>query len=171
MGRTMIRAALAVIVVAIMGAAILGIGLVDAPADKEPAPSAAQHAAAKQRTAAGGATVRAGRQAFEDEGCDRCHSIAAIGADGKLGPRLDALDDDSEDIAESITDPRDDITDGYEEELMPTDYGEELDPDTIRALAAFIAAASGREAEDSEDFGEGRGRGRGRSGRGGGDDG
>ncbi len=160
----MIRAALAALVVLVMGAAIVGIGMGDAPADKQPAPTAAQVAAAKQRIAA----TPEGLELFADEGCDRCHSIAAVGADGKLGPRLDMVDDDAEDIAESITDPRDDIVDGFSEKLMPTDYGEELSPNEIAALAAFLAAASGGE-DDGEDN-SGRGRGRRRSGHGGGSD-
>jgi cytochrome c553 len=100
---------------------------------------------------------------FTDEGCDRCHSLAAIEADGKLGPRLDMLDDDAEDIAESITDPRDDIEDDYPENLMPTDYAQRMSRAEIQALSAFIAAASGGEPEEGDDS-SGRGRGRGRGG-------
>ena len=91
----------------------------EAPAEREPAPSAAQVAAARERIAAGGAEVRRGRALFADEGCDRCHSIAAIGAEGKLGPRLDTLDEDLDDNLESIAEPREDIADGYPEKLMP----------------------------------------------------
>ena len=71
-----LRNPLAAVVVVAMGAAIVDIGMGEAPAADEPAPSAAELAAARQRIAAGGATVRAGRATFEDEGCDRCHSIA-----------------------------------------------------------------------------------------------
>jgi mono/diheme cytochrome c family protein len=162
------RAGIAMAVVLVMGGAVFGLRMGDEPADKIPAPSAAQVAQAKQRISAGGATVRTGRQAFEDEGCNRCHSIAAIGADGKLGPRLDALDDnESEHIAESITDPRDEIVDGFPAELMPTDFAKRLSADEIQALAAFIGAASGIK----EDRGGKRGKdgGRGRRGRGGDD--
>jgi mono/diheme cytochrome c family protein len=56
--------------------------------------------------------VRRGRELFADQGCDRCHSIAAIGAGGKLGPRLDTLDADLDDNLESIAEPRHDIADG-----------------------------------------------------------
>ena len=163
------RSALAAGVVVVMGTAIAGIGMGQAPAERALAPSPGQVATAKQRIAEGGAIVRAGRHAFEDAGCDRCHSVAAIGADGKLGPRLDTLDEDTEDIAEAITDPRDDIVDGYPAELMPTDYVERSGRAAVAALARFIAMTSG--AEDDAGEGHGRGRGRGRSGRNGGDDG
>ena len=99
--------------------------------------------AAKQRIAAGGAAAARGRALFEDEGCDRCHSIAAIGAEGKLGPRLDTIDDDADDIAEAIVEPREDIVDGFPEKLMPDDYGERLSDAEVADLAAFVAAASG----------------------------
>ena len=158
------RPALAALVVLAMACAIAGIGMGGAPAEREPAPTPAQTAAAKQRIAG-----RAeGRRLFDDEGCDRCHSIAAAGAEGKLGPRLDMLDDDAEDIAESIVDPRDDTADGYPEKLMPDVYARRLDDREIAALAAFVAAASGAEAETDADDGSGRGRnrGRGRGGRG-----
>jgi hypothetical protein len=71
-----------------MGCALAGIGMGDATAEGEPPPSAAQ-VAATQRIAAGAAAVHRGQALFADQGCDRCHSIAAIGANGKVGPRLD----------------------------------------------------------------------------------
>ncbi len=164
---TAVRAALAALVVAVMGCAILGIGMGEAPAEREPAPSAAQLAAARERIAAGGAEVRRGRALFADEGCDRCHSIAAIGAEGKLGPRLDTLDEDLDDNLESIAEPREDIADGYPEKLMPAIFDDRLDDADLQALAAFVTTASGGEAEGEDDnSGKGRGRGRGRSGEG-----
>jgi cytochrome c553 len=168
---TPVRAALVVIVAFVMGCAATGIGMGDSAAEREPAPSAAQVTAAKQRITNGSESVRRGRELFTSEGCDRCHSIAAIGAEGKLGPRLDTLDKDSEEILQSITDPRDEITDGYPEKLMPTDFGTRLDVAEVQALADFVAAVSGGEAEGGDGGGgggKGRGRGRGRGGSGGG---
>lgn len=162
----MTRPALATLVVAVMACAILGIGMGDAPADREPAPAAASRAA----IAAGGAEARRGRDLFEAEGCDRCHAVAAIGADGKLGPRLDTLDEDLEDNLESIAEPREDIADGYSASLMPDDFDERLSDAELRALAAFVTTASGGEArrddEGAGSDGTGRGRGRGRGGEG-----
>lgn len=161
----MMRIALAALVVLVMGAAIAGIGMGEAPAERQAAPPADAVAAAKLRIAGAGAAAARGRALFEDEGCDRCHSIAASGADGKLGPRLDAIDDDAEDIAEAIVDPRDDIADGFPEKLMPDDYGRRLSDRQVADLAVFVAAAAGTEAEGDETAGEAgddRGRGRGR---------
>lgn len=173
------RLALAVLVVLVMGAAITGIGMGDAPAERQAAPTAAAVAAAKGRIAAGGAAAARGRALFADEGCDRCHSIAATGAEGKLGPRLDAIDEGADDIAEAIVEPRREIADGFPEKLMPDDFGTRLSDAEVADLAAFVAAAAGGEAGEGGDeagggggdSGTGRGRGRGgRSGRGGGAD-
>jgi len=174
------RLALAALTVLVMALAITGIGMGEAPAERDAAPPASAIAAAKQRIAAGGAAAARGRALFEDEGCDSCHSIAATGAEGKLGPRLDAIDDDAGDVAEAIVEPREDIVDGFPEKLMPDDYAQRLSDGEINQIAAFVATASGDEAErDERDEAEGsggdsgRGRGRGESsGRGrGGDDG
>jgi mono/diheme cytochrome c family protein len=150
------RAALAGVVVAGLGCAIAGIGMGEAPAERAPAPGAAEVAAATRRIAAGGASVRHGRELFAEQGCDRCHSIAATGAEGRLGPRLDTLDEDLDDNLESIVEPRRDIVDGYPSMLMPADFEARLDDAELRALAAFVTAASG----GAQDGGHGRRRGR-----------
>ena len=156
------RTALALVVIAALGCAIAGIGMGESRAERQPAPSAAAVAAAKQRIAAGGASVRRGRALFTEQGCDRCHSIAAIGAGGKLGPRLDTLDRKLDDNVESIADPRHDIIEGFPAKLMPTDYAKRLGDADVQALAAFVTAASGGEASGGDGGGKGRGRGRGR---------
>ncbi len=166
----LVRATLAVLVVAVLGCAALGIGMGESSADRKTPPSAKEIAAAKQRIAAGSAGVERGRAAFEADGCDRCHAIAAIGADGRLGPRLDTLDEDADHNLESIADPRDDITDGYPSNLMPTDYADRLGDARVQALADFVTAVSGGKAGDGDGGGRkgrGRGRGRGRGGSGG----
>ena len=57
--------------------------------------------------------MQEGKREFEARGCDACHAIAATGANGRLGPRLDTLADDKvADIVESITEPRKDIAPG-----------------------------------------------------------
>jgi len=167
--RGVLRAPPALVVVTAIGCAAIGIGMGSAPAAGDSAPSAAAAAAAAERVSAGGASVRRGRELFADEGCDRCHAIAAIDAGGMLGPRLDTLDEDLDDNLESIAEPREDIADGYASKLMPADFGARLDNAELRALAAFVTTVSGgelEEGEDADDGGSGRGRGRGRGGSG-----
>jgi hypothetical protein len=85
---------------------------------------------------------------------------------------LDTLDKDAEEILQSITDPRDETTDGYPEKLMPTYYGSRLGTAELQALADFVATVSGGEADhgggggDKSGKGGGGGRGRGGSGSG-----
>jgi mono/diheme cytochrome c family protein len=124
--------------------AVAGVAMGDAPKSPDPAPSASDVAAAKQRIATGGPVVQKGKQEFEAEGCDTCHAIAATGAKGRLGPRLDTLADDTvDDDVTNIVHPRADIVEGYEPNLMPTDYAKRIPADDIRAIATFLKAASG----------------------------
>jgi cytochrome c553 len=155
------RIALAALTVVVMGGAIAGIGAGQAPAEGRPTPGPAQVAAAQQRITAGGAQAARGRRLFADQGCDACHAIAAVGADGGLGPRLDALVDDADDIVESIAEPREEIVDGFPGTLMPTDYAQRMGDADVRALAAFIAAAAAAGAREGGGADSGRGRGRG----------
>ena len=159
-----LRGLLALAVVVAMGCALLGVGMGESPAERVPAPSKAEVAASAQRIAAGGAAVQRGRELFADEGCDRCHAIAATGAAGALGPRLDTLDKDFDDNLESIAEPREEIADGFPDNLMPTDYADALGDADVRALAAFVTAAAGGEGDEGNGRRGGRGRGRGRHG-------
>lgn len=159
------RLVLALLVVLVMACAITGVGMGEAPAERQAAPAPDAVAAARQRVEAGGAAIARGRALFEEEGCNRCHAIAATGADGKLGPRLDTIDDDADDIAEAIVEPREDIAEGFPERLMPDDYGDRLSDTEVGELATFVATAAGTEAtieadDRTRESGTGRGRGR-----------
>jgi mono/diheme cytochrome c family protein len=135
---------LLVLVAAVVVVAVLGVGMGDAPKSPDAAPTGAALAASKQRVAAGGAMVQKGKEEFDHQGCDACHAIAATGAKGKLGPRLDTLAGDSvEDDIKNIIRPRADIVQGYQPNLMPTDYAKRMGADDVRAVAAFLKAASG----------------------------
>jgi mono/diheme cytochrome c family protein len=143
---TALRGILVLAVVAIL-VAVAGVAMGDAPRSPDPAPSAADVAAARQRIAAGGPVVQEGKREFDAEGCAGCHAIAATGAAGKLGPRLDTLADDSvQDDIDNIVKPRADVVEGYEADLMPTDYAKRIPADEIKAIATFIKAASGGKA-------------------------
>ncbi len=145
-----VRLAVTALVVVVMGGAIVGVGTGSAPKG-DPAPTGTALAASKQRIASGGAAVQRGREEFEEEHCDACHAIAATGAKGKLGPRLDTQDEAAAEIRANIADPRADIAEGYEAHLMPTDYATRMSAREIDDVVAFIKAASGgQEGEDDE---------------------
>ncbi len=137
-----VRIGLAAVIVVAFALAIAGVGMGDAPKN-DPAPTGAALTASKAAIASGGDEVKEGAEEFEEEGCDACHAIAATGAKGQLGPRMDAQGDEKlEEIEENIAKPRKDIKDGYEAKLMPTDYSKRMTPEEIRAVAKFIQAAS-----------------------------
>ncbi len=136
-----VRLGLAGLVVIVFVLALTGLGMGDAPKN-DPAPTGAALTASKEAIASGDADVQAGKEEFEEHHCDSCHAIAATGAKGQLGPRMDAQGDTLEEIEENIAEPRKDIAEGYEENLMPTDYKEELGSKGIEEVAKFIKAAS-----------------------------
>ena len=90
-----------------------------------------------------GPGVQRGEALFGDHGCSACHTIAAGGYSGALGPRLDvqAPGTTAARIESSITDPPHDIP-GYEPGLMPENFAARLPRGDISALAAFVAAAA-----------------------------
>ncbi len=142
-----LRLILAAAVVLVMGAAILGIGQGESPLAAAPPRgrtlSPQEVRASRQRVVAGGEQVRHGRHEFAEQGCGACHTLAAIGADGELGPRLDRRREPVQAIAGSIAEPEAQGQPGYDRELMPRHYEQELGKEGVAAVAAFIKAASG----------------------------
>ena len=104
-------------------------------------------AAAQQRevqaVAHGSASVRRGEQLFSAHGCSDCHTMAAGGYAGRLGPRLDVQSqgDAVKAVLHNIENPPDDDP-GYEAGLMPENFGSRLSADDLRDLAAYVHAAA-----------------------------
>ena len=76
--------------------------------------------------------------------CSTCHAFEAAGSTQTLGPNLDEVlaDKDREFIYESIVDPDAEITEGFADNLMPEDYGEQLDEKQLADLVAFLKPQS-----------------------------
>jgi cytochrome c2 len=97
----------------------------------------------------GGAATAAGKKAFTDNGCNSCHTLAAAGATGTIGPDLDKLKTFAADanvpledfVRESIVHPNDYIEKGYPKGVMPESFGS-LPKPTLDALVAFLAASA-----------------------------
>jgi cytochrome c2 len=97
----------------------------------------------------GGAALAAGKKAFADNGCASCHTLAAAGATGKIGPDLDKLKAYAaaakmplnDFIRESIVNPDAYVEKGYAKGVMPTNFGS-LPKSTQDALVAFLAASA-----------------------------
>jgi cytochrome c oxidase subunit 2 len=108
------------------------------------APAAEAETEAETAEPSGG-DASSGTQLFTDAGCGLCHTLAAAGSTGTLGPNLDeslAPDDTTEGIEEMIVDPNAEIVDGYAANVMPQDLGETLSPAEVHQLADYLVAST-----------------------------
>jgi serine/threonine-protein kinase len=86
--------------------------------------------ARKETTAAAAPTTApSGKAVFASAGCGRCHTLAAAGASGQVGPNLDQLKPDAAAV-EAV------VTSGSG--VMPSFKGQ-LSSEEIKAVAAFVA--------------------------------
>jgi mono/diheme cytochrome c family protein len=86
-----------------------------------------------------------GQQLFTSVGCGSCHTMAAAGATGKVGPDLEeslAPDDNTAGIEEMIVHPNSEVVEGYSPNVMPQTYGQTVSGEEVSALAEFIVANS-----------------------------
>jgi cytochrome c551/c552 len=82
-------------------------------------------------------------------GCGGCHTLAAAGTSGAVGPDLDDLSGSASKAGEpldafiksSIVDPGAFVADGYNDGVMPTTFGSTLSASDIDDLVAFISAS------------------------------
>ena len=97
----------------------------------------------------GGGDLAAGKKAFADNGCAACHTFAAAGSTGTIGPDLDKLKTFAaaanmplnDFIRESIVKPEAYIEKGFAKGVMPTSFAS-LPKATLDALVAFLAATA-----------------------------
>jgi mono/diheme cytochrome c family protein len=83
----------------------------------------------------------AGKALFTSEGCGGCHTFAAAGTNGTVGPNLDQAlkGKDAAFIRQSIVDPNAEITQGYQPGIMPGDFGQKLSAKQLADLVAFLS--------------------------------
>jgi mono/diheme cytochrome c family protein len=83
----------------------------------------------------------AGAAVFETAGCGGCHTLAAAGSSGTVGPNLDELQPDQEQVEEQVTNGGG---------AMPA-FGETLSEQQIRDVAAYVVeSTSGAGADGGE---------------------
>jgi cytochrome c oxidase subunit II len=112
--------------------------------------------------AAGGDPLAAGRQLFTETGCNACHTLADAGSTATVGPGLDDLAAQAgrlskrqgltpaEYVENAIVDPDSFVVPGYDEGLMPTDYGDRLSPAQIDTLVEYlldVGSSNGKEGQ------------------------
>jgi cytochrome c oxidase subunit 2 len=104
--------------------------------------------------AAGGDPLEAGRKIFTDTGCNACHTLADAGSTATVGPELDDLaaqatkyakqqgQTPAEYVKTSIEDPNAFVVSGFQKDLMPGDYANQLSPAEIDTLVEYLLTVS-----------------------------
>jgi mono/diheme cytochrome c family protein len=89
-----------------------------------------------------------GAQVFAENGCGSCHTLAAANSGGTTGPNLDeVLPGQSEaEIEESIVDPEAKIAQGYPAGVMPSNFGEVIEPEKLKALVEYLTENAGKKS-------------------------
>jgi mono/diheme cytochrome c family protein len=111
------------------------------PAETEPAQTGTQPAETETEPAeTGGATTgaaqggdaAAGKQVFESAGCVSCHTLAAAGSSGTIGPNLDDAKPSFDLVVERVTNGKG---------AMPS-FKDQLSEQQIRDVAAFVSEST-----------------------------
>ncbi len=120
---------LVVALVALVGAlALVGAGC---GGDDDGGGSAETSPATTQTTGGGAGDAANGEEVFASAGCGGCHTFAAAGSSGSVGPNLD-------DAAPSFDAVVTQVTNGGGS--MPA-FGDELSAQEIRDVAAFVSGS------------------------------
>ncbi len=85
----------------------------------------------------------AGNPATGAASCASCHTLAAAGSVGKIGPNLSAVSgDNAAAIREMIVNPNKEVPKPYVKGIMPANYGKTLTAKELDALVKFIYAST-----------------------------
>ncbi len=111
--------------------------------------SSADFAAWVKEKQSGGGGGGTGAALFASAGCGSCHTFTPAGTTGKIGPSLDDLaaaakaagQDVTAFTHESIVDPGKVIASGYQNGVMPTNYGQSYSAQEIDALVKYLTGA------------------------------
>jgi mono/diheme cytochrome c family protein len=88
-----------------------------------------------------------GAQVFLAQGCSSCHTLAAAGATGAVGPNLDETlpGQSPSEVEESIVDPDAKLAQGFGAGIMPATYGQDLTPQELKQLVDFLVSSAGKQ--------------------------
>ena len=81
------------------------------------------------------------------EKCGSCHALQAAGTSGTTGPDLDDVlaGKSAPYIEKQIVDPNSEITQGYQPNVMPADFGQVLaQDDALQKLVQYLVANAGK---------------------------
>ncbi|MDP9293329.1 MAG: cytochrome c oxidase subunit II [Actinomycetota bacterium] len=92
---------------------------------------------------AAGAPAKDGKTLFTSAAepkCSSCHTLADAGANATIGPDLGKVlkGKDAAFVQKSITDPSAFVEKGFQDGIMPPNYGQTLKPEEIKALTDYL---------------------------------
>jgi cytochrome c oxidase subunit 2 len=80
-----------------------------------------------------------GEAIFTSAGCVGCHTLKAAGSTAKVGPDLGKLENaDAAFIRKSIVDPSAEVEKGFQDGVMPQNFGKELSKEELDALVKYL---------------------------------
>jgi mono/diheme cytochrome c family protein len=93
-----------------------------------------------------------GAQVFANNGCSGCHTLAAAGAGGTVGPDLDEVlpGQTPAEIEESIVDPEAKIVQGFPSGVMPPDYKTKISAEELDQLVEFLVSSTSKKGGSSK---------------------
>jgi cytochrome c oxidase subunit 2 len=96
--------------------------------------------------AGGGGAVDAKAIFTDTAGCGACHTLSAAGTTGTTGPDLGKVlkGKDKAFIKQSIIDPSAQIAPGYQDNIMPKDFGQRLQPAQVDALVNYLSQVTSK---------------------------
>jgi mono/diheme cytochrome c family protein len=83
-----------------------------------------------------------GAQVFANNGCAGCHTLAAAGAGGTVGPNLDEVlvpGTPQAKIHEMIVNPNAEIAPGFPANVMPQNFGETISQQELEELVKYLS--------------------------------
>jgi cytochrome c oxidase subunit 2 len=110
----------------------------------------------KQQQAAGGGGEEAeggggapdGKALFTgaQPSCGSCHTLADAGSNASIGPNLDEVlkGKDAAFIQQSIEEPSAEVADGFQDGIMPPNYGDTLQPEELKALTDYLVEVASK---------------------------
>ena len=87
-----------------------------------------------------------GGQVFANNGCGSCHTFAAAESQGAVGPDLDEglQGQSTAQIEDSIVAPNDEITKGFQPNIMPDNYEDTIEAKDLKLLVDFLHSNAGK---------------------------
>ena len=84
----------------------------------------------------------AGKDVYASAGCGSCHTFAAAGTSGAVGPNLDESlqGKDAEYVRRAIVDPNAEVAEGYQAGIMPS-FADQLSDEQVDDLVAFLTSS------------------------------